>query len=531
MLPTLLPVAIVAMAPTFSPAQSALAFASVHAMEAKMHEAEPPAVRPVRPYRKKRSAVRGPCAGRTVFGYLPHWEYDAPDIPWSALSHLALFGVHVEADGSITDEDRWTGTSAQLLRQEAHDHGVMVVLSAMNLQGASVEALCGDAAARQRAVDALLALVAGEGGDGINIDFEGVPLAARETFVAFMTELAAAFHETLPGSHVSWAGPPIDWNGAFDYAALLSVTDAVFIMGYGYHWSGGDPGPVAPLMGGGPWSKYSLSWSVADYIDYAGEAARPRILLGLPLYGRDWPSADGSVPGQATGKGKAVTLAKNAKWTAPAPWLWDETSHTPYVIYQKGGAWRQRWVDSPASLADKMDLALSEDLAGIGFWAVGYAQGVPEVWDAVASRFGCAQPRPEPVPPDAGSGADTGPLDAGVCEGGCDAGGAGGDGIGVGDGASQRSTSSGRRGDGAASSRNPGEPMVRPGGDGGGGAGPVVASDAEGSRGGGCAASGERRPVGGFPLVGVVLAGVALGAVRRRVAFRRDSSCSAGRRS
>ncbi|MEC7987401.1 MAG: glycosyl hydrolase family 18 protein, partial [Myxococcota bacterium] len=62
----------------------------------------------------------------------------------------------------------------------------------------------------------------------------------------------------------------------------------------GYHWKGGDPGPVDPLFGGSPWSVYSLEWTVEDYRDKG--VPDNKIILGLPLYGREWPTENNDVP-------------------------------------------------------------------------------------------------------------------------------------------------------------------------------------------------------------------------------------------
>ena len=92
----------------------------------------------------------------------------------------------------------------------------------------------------------------------------------KENFVTFMTDLTA-FRAAMDESHVSLATPAIDWGGTYDYDALALATDGLMIMGYGYHWSGGNPGPLSPIVGGGIWSQYSLTWTVEDYFTYGGE--------------------------------------------------------------------------------------------------------------------------------------------------------------------------------------------------------------------------------------------------------------------
>ncbi|HIA00306.1 MAG TPA: hypothetical protein EYN66_00045, partial [Myxococcales bacterium] len=147
---------------------------------------------------------------------------------------------------------------------------------------------------RTRAIDNLLEIVQDAGADGINIDFEFVPEAQagespspKQNFVTFMADLTTAFHAAIESSHVSLASPAVDWGGTYDYDQLALVTDGLMIMGYGYHWSGGNPGPLSPIVGGGIWGERSLTWTIEDYFAYGGEENKDHFILGLPLYGRE----------------------------------------------------------------------------------------------------------------------------------------------------------------------------------------------------------------------------------------------------
>ena len=77
------------------------------------------------------------------------------------------------------------------------------------------------------------------------------------------------------------ATPAVDWSDAYDYETLSRYA-GLFIMGYDYHWSGSDPGPVDPLFGGSPWGQFALDWTVNDYLSLGVNP--DRIILRLPLY-------------------------------------------------------------------------------------------------------------------------------------------------------------------------------------------------------------------------------------------------------
>ena len=93
----------------------------------------------------------------------------------------------------------------------------------------------------------------------MNIDIEGMDASQRINLNLFTVEVAALVPEVV------LATPAIDWSNAYDYDTLADISDA-FLMGYDFHRSGGDPGPVDLLYGRSPWSQWSPDWSVQDYL-------------------------------------------------------------------------------------------------------------------------------------------------------------------------------------------------------------------------------------------------------------------------
>ncbi len=47
--------------------------------------------------------------------------------------------------------------------------------------------------------------------------------------------------------------------------------------------------------------------------------------------------------------------------------------------------WTAVYVDSPETLAPKLQLALDRGLAGTGFWAIGYERGLPAYTELMRS--------------------------------------------------------------------------------------------------------------------------------------------------
>lgn len=312
-------------------------------------------------------------ASAWVYGYYASWTGELEDLQWQHLTHVALFSVDLNADGSVDNASLWRDLAPTAMALAA-PHGVHVHLTLTCFDDEVMTAVLGDPATRAVAVDTLSTLVNEQGAHGVSVDCEGMPKALKPDLVAFVGELSDQVDE------VTVATPAIDWSGAYDYDALAANSDGLFIMGYGYHWSGGDPGPTAPLEGGGDFSKYSLAWTVQDYVDNG--TPPEKILLGLPLYGRDWPSEGTEIPGTATAKGSAVTYAAAQRDYVGMDGGYDPIAENPYYFPTST---RQAWIDDRDSLYPKMAYAVDQGLLGFGFWALNYEGDDPAFWADVAS--------------------------------------------------------------------------------------------------------------------------------------------------
>jgi GH18 family chitinase len=315
-----------------------------------------------------------------VYGYLPYWVDGVDDVPWDHVTHVAFFDVGVSSDGSLTSTSRWTSIANELVTA-AHGEGVKVHLTVTCFDDAVMDAVLPSATLRAKLVQNLKNLVDGYDADGVSVDFEGMGASNRDGLVSLVSELSAAVGE------VTVATPAVDWNGAYDYDALAYASDALFIMGYDYHWSGGDPGPVAPLYGGDPWSKYSIAWTLDDYFLYGGPPER--IILGLPLYGKVWPTTNNDVPGSATAEADSITLADAVGDAATYGRLYESLTETPYYFPSSRS---QAWYDDEQSIRAKVRYAVDQGLLGVGFWALGYEGGDPGFWAMMAEETTLGDP-------------------------------------------------------------------------------------------------------------------------------------------
>lgn len=112
--------------------------------------------------------------------------------------------------------------------------------------------------------------------DGIQIDFEAVARADAYNFLCFLRDLK----KSLPKGRILSVAVPsrrIFVEDAYNYSAISRIADRVLVMAYDQHWSTSKPGPVA-----------SLSWC-REVAAYASQnIPRHKLIMGLPLYGREW---------------------------------------------------------------------------------------------------------------------------------------------------------------------------------------------------------------------------------------------------
>jgi spore germination protein YaaH len=306
-----------------------------------------------------------------VYGYLPYWE-SMDDVMWEHLTHLAIFSVGANSDGTLNNTSRWTGRAEEAVTLGA-TYGVKVHLCVTNFDASSLHSLLSSSSRRATLVEALGDQVDAYGADGVNVDFEGMDGADSASLVAFITELKARVPEV-------WvATPMIDWDGAYDYSELTRISDGVFIMGYALHGSWGDAGPNIPLYGSDRWGRYGEEWSIDDYEAYAADLSK--VIFGLPSYGQSWYVNNANDIDTSTIDFIGSISYINAEAEAAAYGKqWDEASDTAWYA---ASSTEQVWYDDAQSIEVKGEYAMSRGLAGIGFWALGYDGRDPTFWAAV----------------------------------------------------------------------------------------------------------------------------------------------------
>ena len=330
-----------------------------------------------------------PLQSHEIFGYAPYWTlpqssgFDVQD-----LTTLAYFSVDANADGTLDESGSgWNGYESQDLVNlvtRSHAAGDRVVLTVTDFSQSSLDAITSDPNAGARLSAALIAAVSAKNLDGVNFDFEGEGSGDQAGLTALITQVSEC-----PARRQ----PPL----AGDHGRLRQ--------------RGGGQRRVLqhrrPGAGGRRVLRHGLRHEQQDHAERHGAAGRrrlqrhrgpaavhrggaaPKVILGVPYYGYDWPTTDGTSTAQATGS--ESPLSDGVIAASGHPTYWDPTTQTAWTSYQVGTQWHETYFDNPTSLALKAQLANLFHIGGVGIWALGMDGNNPAMLAALLGNAPAAK--------------------------------------------------------------------------------------------------------------------------------------------
>ncbi len=320
-----------------------------------------------------------------VFGFLPDWEYGNGDYKWidyNLVSHVACFDFVVGSSGSLSIPAYWPWTD---LINEAHSKGVKVILTAVSFDKDDIRSVLTNSTAKQTLFTNIKNKISQYQLDGVNVDFESLYSADEgDPINEFMADLTAYIHLELPGKEVSFAGPSVNWNNSWKLGELAQSCDYIFIMGYSFYgsWSSSS-GPGAPLTGG----TYNITNTILNQYAQVTLSNPGKLILGVPYYGLHWTTSNqyaGSSTEDFIGSPR-FSATENGMFFHGMQWSTDK--NTPWYRWFDDD-WHQVWADNDSSLGLKYDLAINNNLMGVGMWALGYDGARRELWDVIEAKFG-----------------------------------------------------------------------------------------------------------------------------------------------
>ncbi|HWE69303.1 MAG TPA: glycosyl hydrolase family 18 protein [Acidimicrobiales bacterium] len=330
-----------------------------------------------------------PLQSHEVFGYAPYWTLpESSGFDVSNLTTLAYFSVDANADGTLDQSGSgWNGYESQdlaTLVTRSHAAGDRVVLTVTDFNQHSLDQITSDPNAPGRLSAALIAAVAAKNLDGVNFDFEGVGSADRAGLTKLITQVSNALHAANPHWQTTmavYASAASDLDGFYDVAALAPALDGFFVMAYDMN-DPVTPSATAPLVGGG----YNDTETLQQFTAVVPAA---KVVLGVPYYGYDWPTASGSKGAPSTGPD--APLSYGVITSANNPTYWDPSTQTAWTSYLVGTQWHQTYFDNPTSMALKAQLANSFHIRGVGIWALGMDGNDPAMLAALLGQAPAAK--------------------------------------------------------------------------------------------------------------------------------------------
>ncbi|MDO4514304.1 MAG: glycosyl hydrolase family 18 protein [Lachnospiraceae bacterium] len=268
---------------------------------------------------------------------------------------------------SLSDnEGNFTSIATRDYVDTAHAMGIEVWALIDNFNEAvSTQELLSSMTARENLRRNIVNAVKEYGFDGINIDFEQVPMQAGLDFIQFIRELSVDCRlNQIILSIDNYV--PTEYTDHYDRAEQGKVADYVIIMGYDEHYSGSDAGSVASID--------FVSGGIADTVSKVPEE---KVINALPYYTRIWKTEGGNVTCEAVGMGAAKNfLSQNGVEAA-----WDEATCQNYAEFQKGDVFYQVWLEDEESIQTKLNVMNQYKLAGVAGWKLGLEKAY--VWDLI----------------------------------------------------------------------------------------------------------------------------------------------------
>ncbi|NND75056.1 MAG: hypothetical protein HKN44_08625 [Ilumatobacter sp.] len=334
-----------------------------------------------------------------VDAWAPYWTLDdaLPELDRrvTAIRDVSPFWFNaVGVDRIITDPNAVDEGIEEFVDSIRRSDAQLVpsILDAM--PAGEMAAILADPALRARHVETIRDFAAGGDYDGIDIDYEQFAFAdgrdtwwtTRPHWVAFVTELGDALH--ADGRTLTVSIPPIydaqrnadSGFWVYDYAAIAPHVDRIRIMAYDF--SVFEPGPIAPLD--------FVERAINGALEATGDP--DKLVLGVPAYGRNWPTGESGECPVSELQGRTTVTARSVDdliaRRAATPVAVEETGEWVFTydleVTDGTSTCTQRrqvhYVDGDG-IRLRMDLAREHRLNGVALWALGFDDDA--VWDAI----------------------------------------------------------------------------------------------------------------------------------------------------
>ena len=197
----------------------------------------------------KSVATRAVATTKLEFsGWLPYWRVASSTRDTfqhlSSLTEINPFGYTVKNDGSLYDAATISGPEWQTLFTASKKQNVRVIPTVMWSNTDAIHTVLSDKKLRSAHVASIVAMVTGNGFDGVDIDYEGKRAEDRDNYSQFLKELSVAFAKNKANKWLMctieartppkdlYKTIPADLEYVNDFKAINTYCDRVRLMTY-----------------------------------------------------------------------------------------------------------------------------------------------------------------------------------------------------------------------------------------------------------------------------------------------------------
>ena len=326
---------------------------------------------------------------KKIFGFLPTWMIGKTRLYSNEMSHLIFLGIEADEKGNLIWDIQAKKINDEVYlnqKREIQKNGGKNILGIKLFDDEKLKKLLENKEAVDNLINQIKVVQQGfgvNGFDGVNLDFEyqNDPLAILgNDFEMFLDEIKKA---DLGEISVDVFANTVIKGDEQELKSLLEKIDNLVVMAYDFHRPGVDfAGPVAPI--GSNVGKRNIREVVEKII--AINLDKQKIIMAYPLYGYEWQTYDKEFGSQIKRGWYQMASWRRVKEiieTASAEALevkWDELSMSPWLVFEEKGKIHQIYFEDEKSLKAKIDLVKQNQLAGWGFWALGYEGEDTSIW-------------------------------------------------------------------------------------------------------------------------------------------------------
>lgn len=326
--------------------------------------------------------------------WIPYWDQPAAlesyQLNREQISHVSFFWYYLDQQGEI-QQYMYADTSADHILQVKSngDKAYALIANLPDLQPDDpaggwnrdiVRQVLEDSAARKQHINDLVSLAVDREFDGINIDYENLRRQDRELYTTFIKELGSALDQIDKELAIALHPKteefkPSEDNGshAQDWVTLSNHADQLHIMGYGEHYPGSSPGPVASIQ----WLEKILLYLTSLDVD------KDKFVMGIPLYAEVW-NFDG--PNGTEGIKRDFNYQKieslKLKYNSFVEHLVDLSSNRLGYTDDNGNK-HIAYFENANSTGSKITLSRKYGVENFAFWRIGGED--PRLWQLLAS--------------------------------------------------------------------------------------------------------------------------------------------------